>query len=215
VRIRELMAKNQTGVADEVCEFEDWIEIHNGSTQSVDLSGWFLSALLDDGLQTLDSLTFGLQSIDRSHGRMPSTGEHYFCLMDPSPGSQNEPVPGEAVRFSAVGGPITGPTLSVTGLPFSGQIVQLSAQGLAPGTTGLLKVGRALSGGADLVDERLYGVEQIFQTGGLGVVNLSAVLPRWSSRLQPSSAVPADSVFYLRAEGRSGETNAVAVGIQN
>ena len=115
----------------------------------------------------------------------------------------------------SVGASDTGPALSVTGLPFSGQIVPLSAQGLRPGTTGLLKVGRALSGGADLIDERLYGVEQIFQTGGLGMANLSATLPRWSSRLQPSGAVPADSVFYLRAEARSGETNAVAVGIQN
>jgi hypothetical protein len=41
--INEIMAENQTGIADEEKDPEDWIELHNRGPQSVDLGGWSLS----------------------------------------------------------------------------------------------------------------------------------------------------------------------------
>ena len=48
VRITEFMAFNKGPLTDEEGEFSDWIELHNGSTQSVNLGGWFLT---DNALQ--------------------------------------------------------------------------------------------------------------------------------------------------------------------
>ena len=46
VAINEFMASNDVTVADPDGEFEDWIELYNNSTETVDLSGYFLT---DDG----------------------------------------------------------------------------------------------------------------------------------------------------------------------
>ena len=46
VVINEFMASNDVTVADQDGEFEDWIELYNNGTQSVDLSGYHLT---DDG----------------------------------------------------------------------------------------------------------------------------------------------------------------------
>ncbi|MSU62355.1 MAG: hypothetical protein EXS31_08165 [Pedosphaera sp.] len=43
VVINEIMAENQTGIADEEQDPEDWIELHNRGLQMVDLGGWSLS----------------------------------------------------------------------------------------------------------------------------------------------------------------------------
>jgi hypothetical protein len=43
LRIGELMADNATTIADEVGQFEDWLEIHNGSASPVDLGGMYLT----------------------------------------------------------------------------------------------------------------------------------------------------------------------------
>ncbi|MCB0543047.1 MAG: CotH kinase family protein [Lewinellaceae bacterium] len=43
VAINELMASNNTTVADEAGQYEDWIELFNKSDQGVDLSGFFLT----------------------------------------------------------------------------------------------------------------------------------------------------------------------------
>ena len=40
--ITELMASNTSTLADEDGDFEDWIEIYNAGTNTVDLNGWFL-----------------------------------------------------------------------------------------------------------------------------------------------------------------------------
>ena len=267
VRISELMAKNETGAADEQGEIEDWIELVNGGRQSVDLSGWYLSddpldptaweipagtvlapgdellvwadddgsdgpyhasfqlsadgesvylhAPLGDKLELIDSVSYGAQLADQSLGRMPSQGDAFFRIMDPSPNAQNSPGAGEAIRFASVEAPVTGPMITVTNLPFSGQVVSVFIQGFASGTVGLLRVGSAVNGGVELIDERIGGVEQHFQAGLLGSVNMSVILPRRSSKLQPSSAVRPSSTFYLQAVGRSGGTHGVAVGIQN
>src|SRR5437867_10215174 len=42
VLITELMAANTSTLADEDGDFEDWIEIYNAGTNTVDLNGWFL-----------------------------------------------------------------------------------------------------------------------------------------------------------------------------
>jgi len=267
IRISEVMAKNQTVVSDELGEFEDWIELHNGSQQSVDLTGWFLSddgldptlwelpassllgsgetllvwadddegdgphhasfqlsgngeslylsAPLDVGTTLVDSLTFGLQVTDRSYGRMPTTGSVFVSLFDPSPGYQNEPTQGEAVRFAAVDEPVVGPSLQVTGLPFTGQVISLLVQGFTPGGVGLLRVGQSLEADGEFIGERLGAFESAFQADRQGTANLSLLLPRWSTRLQPPQDVPSGTVFYLQGANRSDSTHGVAVCIQN
>jgi hypothetical protein len=47
VVINEFMAGNDTTVADEWGEYEDWIELYNSSAQTVDLGGLFLSDAVD------------------------------------------------------------------------------------------------------------------------------------------------------------------------
>ena len=48
--LNELLADNETVLADEDSEFSDWIEIHNDSPFALDLSGWHLT---DDALDLL------------------------------------------------------------------------------------------------------------------------------------------------------------------
>src|SRR5438876_5904234 len=43
VQITEFMAANNTILKDEDGDHEDWIEIHNFSSNSVNLAGWFLT----------------------------------------------------------------------------------------------------------------------------------------------------------------------------
>lgn len=43
VRINEVMAQNTSGAQDENAQYEDWIELHNNSTEPFDLSGGWLS----------------------------------------------------------------------------------------------------------------------------------------------------------------------------
>ncbi|MDE0890564.1 MAG: lamin tail domain-containing protein [Planctomycetota bacterium] len=174
-----------------------------------------LSAPLGDSEVLVDSISFGLQLIDQSQGRMPTSGDTFVRIMDPSPSGRNEPSPGEAVRFAALAAPEVGPSLTANSLPFAGQIVPLFVQGLSSGAAGVLKVGSSLTADVDLVSDRIGGVEQLFQSSLLGSVNLSALLPRRSSRLQPGGAIPVGSVFYLQAVSRSELTNGVAVCVQN
>jgi hypothetical protein len=54
VVVNEIMASNQTAVADPNGEFEDWIELYNNSADPVDLSGWHLS----DNYTNLSKWTF-------------------------------------------------------------------------------------------------------------------------------------------------------------
>lgn len=48
VVINELMASNDVTMADQDGEFDDWIELYNNTSSSIDLSGYFLS---DDALE--------------------------------------------------------------------------------------------------------------------------------------------------------------------
>ncbi len=41
--INEIMASNQTAITDNNGEFDDWIELHNTSNNSVDISGWSIT----------------------------------------------------------------------------------------------------------------------------------------------------------------------------
>ena len=43
VVINELMASNQTTAADQNGEFDDWVELLNNTSNTIDLSGWYLS----------------------------------------------------------------------------------------------------------------------------------------------------------------------------
>jgi hypothetical protein len=267
IRINELMAKNQSGATDEQGEFEDWIELHNGSSQRADLSGWFLSdreliprawefpsgvslgagesmllwadgdeaagplhtsfrlsdggesvylsAPLEEGVLIVDSVVFGAQAVDRSIGRLPSGGGVFVDLIDPSPGSLNEPMPGEAVRFAALGAADLGASLEATGLPFTGQVVSVFVQGLSAGGLCQLRVGLAVEAEEELIGERLGAIELDFQADGAGAASLAVLLPRLASGLRPSPAVPLGTVFYLQATSRSGSTHGLAVCVQN
>ncbi len=46
--INELMADNETTIADEVDEYDDWVELYNRGTDPISLSGFFLSDDVDD-----------------------------------------------------------------------------------------------------------------------------------------------------------------------
>ncbi|MDP6527236.1 MAG: lamin tail domain-containing protein, partial [Kiritimatiellia bacterium] len=46
--INEFLAVNNSILADENGDFSDWIEIYNGSTNTVDLDGWFLTDNADN-----------------------------------------------------------------------------------------------------------------------------------------------------------------------
>ena len=46
--INEIVASNSTGIIDEMGEFEDWLEIYNPGTETVDLAGMFLTDDFDD-----------------------------------------------------------------------------------------------------------------------------------------------------------------------
>ncbi len=54
VVVNEIMASNQTAVADQDGEFEDWVELYNNGTDAVDLSGWHLT----DTYSNLSKWTF-------------------------------------------------------------------------------------------------------------------------------------------------------------
>jgi hypothetical protein len=56
VVINEFMAANNNGVVDNTGQFEDWIELHNTSGATTDLSGWTIA---DGG----DTYTFGATTI--------------------------------------------------------------------------------------------------------------------------------------------------------
>ena len=56
-RLTELMAGNESSIADEDGDFSDWIEIHNSETSSVDLSGWHLTDDDDDLASTFETLS--------------------------------------------------------------------------------------------------------------------------------------------------------------
>ena len=43
VRINEFLAQNANGLDDEDGDEEDWIELHNAGTTTVNLAGWFLT----------------------------------------------------------------------------------------------------------------------------------------------------------------------------
>ncbi|MCC6724172.1 MAG: lamin tail domain-containing protein [Saprospiraceae bacterium] len=43
VVINEVMASNQTYITDENGEYEDWIELYNGSSSAINLSGWHIT----------------------------------------------------------------------------------------------------------------------------------------------------------------------------
>jgi len=43
ISINEFMASNQTAIADEAGEFDDWIELYNAEDAEVSLEGWYIS----------------------------------------------------------------------------------------------------------------------------------------------------------------------------
>ena len=54
VVINEFMASNQTSISDQNGEFDDWAELYNNSSSTIDLSGWYLS----DDFQNLTKYQF-------------------------------------------------------------------------------------------------------------------------------------------------------------
>ncbi len=61
LRINEVLASNQTGITDEMGQFEDWVEIYNGGTEAVDLTGMYLTDDFDEPrLWPLPALVLGV-----------------------------------------------------------------------------------------------------------------------------------------------------------
>lgn len=60
VVINEFMASNDSTVTDTAGQYDDWIELYNNSTQSVDLTGYYLSDKLDNLLKWRIDTTFSL-----------------------------------------------------------------------------------------------------------------------------------------------------------
>jgi hypothetical protein len=46
--INEFMARNKTGLTDNIGKFSDWIEIYNAGNEAVDIAGYFLTDTLGD-----------------------------------------------------------------------------------------------------------------------------------------------------------------------
>ncbi len=59
VVINEIMASNQTYITDENGEYEDWVELYNNSSSSVNLGGWFLT----DNPDNLDKWEFPTNTV--------------------------------------------------------------------------------------------------------------------------------------------------------
>jgi len=49
--INELMSSNDTVIADDEGEYDDWVEIYNGSEEDVDLGGCYVSDKTDEPLR--------------------------------------------------------------------------------------------------------------------------------------------------------------------
>ena len=76
--INELMASNNTSVADEVGDFDDWIELYNVSDTPVDLSGYFIT----DNINNLRKFEF-------AEGTILNPGEYLIVWADEN-GSQGD-----------------------------------------------------------------------------------------------------------------------------
>jgi len=57
VVINEFLADNNNGLADNTGEFEDWIELHNTSTSSINLQGWTIAD--SDDVYTFENTSIG------------------------------------------------------------------------------------------------------------------------------------------------------------
>jgi hypothetical protein len=92
--VNELLADNESGLADPAGELDDWVELYNRGETPVDLSGRFLSDREDDPLM------FPLPAV------VLAPGEHLliWCDNDPDQGSDHAPFrldrAGEAVFLS-------------------------------------------------------------------------------------------------------------------
>ncbi|HEX5625268.1 MAG TPA: CotH kinase family protein [Saprospiraceae bacterium] len=64
IAINELMASNTKTVADQDGEFDDWIELYNKSTQSIDISQWILT----DNPANLDKYRFPYGTVIPANG---------------------------------------------------------------------------------------------------------------------------------------------------
>jgi len=137
--INEFMASNSKINADEVGEYDDWLEIYNAGDNSIDLGGFFLTdnednltkwmipegtvisgagfllvwcdedqeqgvlhtnfklssggefiALVSsDGFTIIDSILFGIQTVDISFGRVSDGSTSWFSFTTPTPNSSN------------------------------------------------------------------------------------------------------------------------------
>ncbi len=66
--INEFLASNDAGYADENGEFDDWIELYNGSADAIDIGGYYIS---DD---TEEPLAWQIPSDDSDATTIPSGG---------------------------------------------------------------------------------------------------------------------------------------------
>ena len=53
--INEFLASNNSVYADEIGEYDDWVELYNSSSDPIDISGMYLSDDLEDNLNIIPS----------------------------------------------------------------------------------------------------------------------------------------------------------------
>ncbi|MBK9992511.1 MAG: CotH kinase family protein [Saprospiraceae bacterium] len=95
VVINEIMASNTTTVSDQDGEFDDWIELYNTSSQTMDISGWSISDNPDNLMKfTFPDSTFipansylviwadedGLQSGMHANFKLSASGENLYLV---------------------------------------------------------------------------------------------------------------------------------------
>ncbi|MCH8546380.1 MAG: CotH kinase family protein [Cryomorphaceae bacterium] len=188
IYINELMASNDTTIADSTNAYEDWIEIYNTSAASYDLSDHYLSddpsnltkyqiptntflvagsylifwasgdasrglhhtnfrlsasqgeyviITAPNGIDIIDSVSFGPQRTDVSYGRYPDGSNQWAYFKAPTPGESNNTVTPktsilEAPVFSHTGGfESSGFSLSLSA-PDSGVTIYYTLDGSEP-----------------------------------------------------------------------------------
>lgn len=128
VVINELMASNKTTVADQDGQYDDWAEFYNNSSNTVNLSGWYIS----DNLQQLNKWQL-------PNGVFLNPGEYLIVWLD---GDENQAGLHAPFKLSASGEALalSRPDLSIADqVVFGPQETDISLARCPNGTGGFVK----------------------------------------------------------------------------
>ncbi len=92
VIISEFMASNSSTLADEDGDFEDWIELFNATTNTVNLNGWYLSDARSNPTKwripatNMPPNSFLIVFASNKDRKIPGRPLHTNFRLDPNPG---------------------------------------------------------------------------------------------------------------------------------